>query len=215
MSFMVGTIRMWSGDYLPAGWLWCDGAQYSATQYAGLFGVIANNFGGKDGNFAVPDLRGRFPAGMGTRDAHSFAVGQAGGTEAVRLHRDHLPKHDHQPSVTLSNVTPTAFTVAGTLELEASAGSGNQTQPTSNHIANGSYISYSTSNFVTPASAGTLGNVAGLSASVSLRTSGSPYHPLWVTAGNTGSGEPLNIMPPFVAVNYIICAQGVLPVRPH
>lgn len=49
------------------GWLLCDGATYEAkaAEYAELFAVLGNSYGGSsgEGKFAVPDLRGRFIRG--------------------------------------------------------------------------------------------------------------------------------------------------------
>ena len=59
----VGTIQWYAGSTAPSGWLECDGASYSATAKAALFGVISTTFGGGGGNFNVPDLRGQFIRG--------------------------------------------------------------------------------------------------------------------------------------------------------
>lgn len=65
---MAGMIMMWGGlsDQVPAGWLICDGSTVSQTQYANLYAVVQNNFGKNppDGEFYLPDLRGRFVRGV-------------------------------------------------------------------------------------------------------------------------------------------------------
>ncbi len=50
-----------------SGWLPCDGGLYSGaggTTYAALFQAIGTAFGGGNGNFNVPDIRGRFCRGV-------------------------------------------------------------------------------------------------------------------------------------------------------
>ena len=42
------------------GWLLCDGASYSTTDYPDLFAVIGYTFGGSENNFNVPNYKGKF-----------------------------------------------------------------------------------------------------------------------------------------------------------
>ena len=42
------------------GWLLCDGASYSTTDYPELFAVIGYTFGGSEDNFNVPNYKGKF-----------------------------------------------------------------------------------------------------------------------------------------------------------
>jgi microcystin-dependent protein len=62
-----GTIAAYVGTAAPSGWLLCDGTLLNGTdpQYAALYAVIANTFGGTPSaaSFNVPDLRGRFLRG--------------------------------------------------------------------------------------------------------------------------------------------------------
>lgn len=53
-----------AGAYVVNGWLACDGALYSVTDYPDLFELIGFSYGGNGTNtFAVPDLRGKSPLG--------------------------------------------------------------------------------------------------------------------------------------------------------
>ena len=54
----VGTIVPFASGALeiPYGWLECDGSSVLGADYKDLSGVIANNFGGDDVNFNVPNL---------------------------------------------------------------------------------------------------------------------------------------------------------------
>jgi microcystin-dependent protein len=62
-----GSIVMWGGTSgnIPAGWLLCDGALLSQTDYPNLFAAVGFNFGANPpaGQFYLPDLRGRFIRG--------------------------------------------------------------------------------------------------------------------------------------------------------
>jgi microcystin-dependent protein len=88
----VGEIRMFAGNYAPAGWNLCDGSQLQIAGNEVLFNLIGTTYGG-DGQtkFAVPDMRGRLPVHMG----NGFTVGQTGGVEMVTLTLQQIPTHNH------------------------------------------------------------------------------------------------------------------------
>jgi microcystin-dependent protein len=93
----VGEIRMFGGNFAPAGWAFCDGSLLPISEYETLFQLILNTYGG-DGQqtFAVPDLRGRLPIHMGQGPGlSSYVIGQSGGTESVTLIANQIPAHNH------------------------------------------------------------------------------------------------------------------------
>lgn len=88
----VGEIKLFAGDFAPAGWAFCEGQLLNPNSYNSLFSLIGTSFGG-DGNttFALPDLRGRAPMHYG--NAYPFA--SLGGAETVALLADQVPIHTH------------------------------------------------------------------------------------------------------------------------
>lgn len=75
----TGTIVPFAGSSAPTGWLLCDGGQYSTSSYSTLYTVIGTTYGGGNGSFKVPDLRGRMPVG---KNQGAFSVlGRTGGEE--------------------------------------------------------------------------------------------------------------------------------------
>ena len=65
----VGSMVANAGTVLPAGWLWCDGAEVSRTTYARLYAVISIQWGAGDTTttFNLPDMSGNsFPVGNAT-----------------------------------------------------------------------------------------------------------------------------------------------------
>ena len=58
----VGEIRMFAGNFAPAGWMFCEGQLLPISENETLFNLIGTTYGG-DGQstFALPDLRGRVP----------------------------------------------------------------------------------------------------------------------------------------------------------
>src|SRR5438093_4597758 len=89
-----GEIRIFPGNFAPAGWAVCDGSLLSISDYDVLFNLIGTTYGG-DGQttFALPDLRSRAPVHQGS----GFVIGQAGGVETVTLTVNQIPVHSHVP----------------------------------------------------------------------------------------------------------------------
>ena len=90
----VGEIRMFAGNFAPAGWAFCNGALIAIDQNPTLFQLIGTTYGG-DGqnNFALPDLQSRLPVHVGP----GFAQAQTGGVETVTLTISQIPAHSHVP----------------------------------------------------------------------------------------------------------------------
>src|SRR5271167_3040206 len=94
----VGEIRMFGGNFAPAGWMTCDGQLLPISEYETLFNLIGTTYGG-DGQstFALPDLHGRVPVHMGTSFAGgTYTLAQTGGQQNVTLTTQQLPSHNHQ-----------------------------------------------------------------------------------------------------------------------
>jgi hypothetical protein len=62
----AGTIEMFGGQSVPAGWLLCDGRAVSRAAYGALFAAIGTAYGAPGGAdvFRLPDFRGVFPRGL-------------------------------------------------------------------------------------------------------------------------------------------------------
>ena len=63
----VGEIRMFAGNFAPAGWMFCEGQLLPISEYETLFNLIGTTYGG-DGTstFALPNLQGRLPLHQGS-----------------------------------------------------------------------------------------------------------------------------------------------------
>lgn len=97
MDEYIGTIKTFSGTFVPQGYLPCDGRTLYVQQYAVLFAVIGNRFGG-DGRttFNLPDLRGRFAMGMGPGPGLTPRnIAASGGDQVVSLTVSQMPNHSH------------------------------------------------------------------------------------------------------------------------
>ena len=88
----VGEIRMFAGNFAPAGWMFCEGQLLPISENETLFQLIGTTYGG-DGQstFALPDLRGRIPLHQG----NGFILAETGGAEEITLTVNQIPAHSH------------------------------------------------------------------------------------------------------------------------
>jgi len=94
----VGEIRMFAGNFAPAGWMFCEGQLLPISEYETLFQLIGTTYGGDgESTFSLPDLRGRVPIHNGTAiyDGTNYILGDTGGVEEVTLTINQIPSHSH------------------------------------------------------------------------------------------------------------------------
>ena len=96
----VGEIRMFAGNFAPAGWMFCEGQLLPISENETLFNLIGTTYGG-DGQstFALPDLRGRLPLHQG----NGFVLAETGGAEEITLTVNQISAHSH-PLLASSNL---------------------------------------------------------------------------------------------------------------
>lgn len=98
----VGEIRMFAGNFAPAGWMFCEGQLLPISENETLFQLIGTTYGG-DGQstFALPDLRGRIPIHQG----NGFILAETGGAEEITLTVQQIAAHSHAllGSATIAN----------------------------------------------------------------------------------------------------------------
>src|SRR3978361_2128459 len=88
----VGEIRMFGGNFAPAGWMFCEGQLLPISENETLFNLIGTTYGGDgQGTFGLPDLRGRVPGHQGP----GFTLAETGGVETVTLTTQQIPAHTH------------------------------------------------------------------------------------------------------------------------
>ena len=97
MDPYVGQIIAVGFNFAPVGWVLCNGQFLAISEYQVLYTLIGTTFGGNgQTNFAVPNLCGRSPIGLGTGTGQpTYTMGQTGGTELNTLLSTQLPSHTH------------------------------------------------------------------------------------------------------------------------
>jgi microcystin-dependent protein len=125
----VGEIRMFAGNFAPAGWMFCEGQLLPISENESLFNLIGTAYGG-DGQetFALPDMRGRLPIHQG----NGYTLAETGGVEEVTLTSIQIPSHTH-------------YVIARAPTGSAPTGNATHTTPSGNMLAGGTIKAYSSS----------------------------------------------------------------------
>ena len=221
----IGSMTMWAGPTTspPANWLICDGStlDYGATPaYQGLFNVIGRAFNTAltGTQFALPNLVQNFPIGAG-----AGVLGAVGGSFSYTLATANLPPHAHPASQDAHAHTiaqsPHAHNIATGSHSHGIATGGHShgipslvlTNAAGGNAAAGGGWAFSGS--VRTDTAGNLGgntdtagNLGGGTDAQNANIGNTDTRTPNVYIGNTGSGTPLSIVPPFIAINFIIRA---------
>ncbi|WP_085298178.1 phage tail protein [Cognaticolwellia mytili] len=92
----ISEIRMFSFNFAPRNWAFCDGQMLPINQNQTLYSLLGTTFGG-DGrsSFALPDLRGRVPVHAITSEI-GLSMGLRSGEEKVVLNDAAMAAHTHQ-----------------------------------------------------------------------------------------------------------------------
>jgi microcystin-dependent protein len=94
----VGEIRMFAGNFAPAGWMFCEGQLLPISENETLFQLIGTTYGGDgESTFALPDLRGRLPLHQGSGGGNNLILAETGGAEEITLTVSQIPTHSHAP----------------------------------------------------------------------------------------------------------------------
>jgi microcystin-dependent protein len=218
----VGAVTCYAGVNTPQGWLFCNGSEVSKTSYSALYSVIGDRYGvaGNSDNFVLPDLTQKFPLGKSV----SNNLGDSSGNQTIILSTNQLPSHTHTGTTDISG----SHVHTGTTSTN---GTHNHTATDSGH-SHGYLDAYFAENqaegpnnvFGTSASTDndnsyryrpeqdtitstgyaniTVDNNGSHSHSLNVDSNGNHTHTF--TTGSTGSGSSINIMNPYLVLNYII-----------
>jgi microcystin-dependent protein len=204
----TGTILDFAGGTAPAGYLLCDGAAVSRTDYSALYAVLGGSsspWGQGDGTttFNVPDLRGRTAVGMGLGTGLTDrALGAKGGEEKHALTIAELAAHTHVQNS--HNHTQNAHNHTQNAHTHTQVAHSHDVYRTQTTVSGGNVMvpsgtttnPYATSSETPAINAATAVNIAATATNIAATA----------TNQNTGSNTGHNTMPPFTVVNKIIKA---------
>lgn len=105
MDPFVAEIRMFTFNFAPRGWAFCDGRTLPISQNTALFSLLGTTYGG-DGKstFGLPNLQGSAPVFWGQGPGLTLRdIGETSGSEAVTLLVSEMPAHSHGIGVGTGN----------------------------------------------------------------------------------------------------------------
>lgn len=202
-SIYIGQIMLWSGNWVPYGFLKCDGTTYNMSQYAALASILGYQWGGSGNNFKVPNLQGKTLAGIGTipLTTKQLTLSQNyAGAPTAALTVNQMPGHNH--GVTIPNANQAVQANAMVSNFNATASDPTGLLPAAGFSPSTDGIDI---NLYTPQTgAPTLGlnNAVKLNISTTLDA---------ITLAGTGNNAPHNNMQPYLSMYYIIAWSGNYP----
>lgn len=110
MDPFIAEIRIFTGNFPPKGWAFCNGQLLPISQNTALFSILGTMYGG-DGrsNFGLPNLQDRVPIHAGTGPGLTpRQQGERGGSATVTLAPESLPPHSHPVPVSTAEATSTS-----------------------------------------------------------------------------------------------------------
>jgi microcystin-dependent protein len=233
MDGYLGTVLPMGINFAPRNWVNSEGQSLPIQQYAALYSLMGILYGG-DGrtNFGLPNLKGRFPLGMGMTPGTSenYSQGATGGASHVTLTANNLPPHIHPAaaSVSMSGMTvslpPFSASATTNTTLQVSPSLGTTANPADGNYLSGLALTGSPGSW-----SGKIYSATPLASSVSLAgavsdttvtvtpngtasVSGSAAASVTVGPNPTSNSSVLTI-PPYTALRFIICVNGLFPAR--
>ena len=200
MDPFIGQIMMFAGTFAPANWALCNGQILPISEYTALFSILGTTYGGNGRTtFALPDLRGRVPMGSGNGIGLSPRVtGQRYGSENVTLSVAQMPAHSHPAETTISGSS-------GAAKLNASSAEGTTNVPTGKYLAMPPNFGLESVNMY-----GSSADIEMASDAIEIDVSGLSGE---TTVNQAGGNSAHDNIQPSLAMNYIICVNGVYPPR--
>jgi microcystin-dependent protein len=105
MEGYLGEVKYFGGTYPPKCWSYCDGQMLPIQNWAALYSIMGNAFGG-DGvnNFGLPNLQGRIGVGSGQGKNLTYRhPGDMAGMETVQITEYTMPAHSHSVSCDITS----------------------------------------------------------------------------------------------------------------
>jgi microcystin-dependent protein len=203
MEGTMSEIRLFAGNFAPRTWAFCNGQTLPIATNQALFSLLGTTYGGNGiQTFMLPDLRGRTTVGVGQGPGLSpYVLGEITGSNTATLSLQEMAAHTHATIVTASTSRGT-----GTATLYGVNNAGGQSQPGGNYLGN------DTTGNAKPYSHPNPSSLVEMSPDAITYTNLNVPAPT-VSISMTGGNQPHNNIMPSIALNYIICLQGIFPSR--
>ncbi|MBN2829168.1 MAG: tail fiber protein [Candidatus Cloacimonetes bacterium] len=218
-SIPAGVVQQYAGNSAPTGYLLCNGAAVSRTTYATLFAAIGTTYGSGNGSttFNLPNLQGKVPVGRLSTDTSFDVLGETGGESTHTITSSEMPAHTHSVNPP-STATDSDGNHTHSVDPPSTATStdGSHTHTVSDR--------YNTSELSDDANQRTVGSDSTTTTTRTTSSAGSHTHTLDIesftsgnagahthtvdiasfSSGSTGNGIAMNVLQPYIVLNYII-----------
>jgi microcystin-dependent protein len=132
----LSEIRIFSFNFPPKGWAFCNGQLLPINQNQALFALLGTTYGGNgQTTFALPNLQGKAPIHSGA----GHTLGETGGSSSVTLTQQQMPQHLHfmqGTSQDASGPVPSGGLLAKANNMYESPNSGNLTTLNPGSVSN-------------------------------------------------------------------------------
>lgn len=215
MEAFIGTVLPVAFNFAPRGWVFCNGQTMNVPQNTALYSLIGNIYGGNQQAFNIPDLRGRVIVGSQQQGTglDNITQGQMGGVNTVTaisnssvnitLTAANLPAHTHPIAASIITIAIPVCSASGSLNTDTP---GTSTILTKGTVVNGP-VNTTSKQYTTAKSDTNLlpFDVKVAASNTDPNTGGQPIAaPFSVTT-------TVNVMQPFLGLNYIMCVEGIYP----
>lgn len=183
MDEYMGIIKIFAGNFAPRGWAMCNGQLLPISQYTALFSILGTTYGG-DGVSTF--------ALPNLQSRVPVGMGRGPG---LSLYTQGQLAGNEQNTLLIANLPVHTHTA----QFSVSSGNSGQSAATAG---------------ATIATPGT-GSSRSFSATLGFNTSApdTTLNANSVVNAATGGNAPVNNIQPVIALNYIICLQGIFPSR--
>jgi microcystin-dependent protein len=176
-----------------SGWLLCNGQLVSKADYPRLYAIVGDGPGATATHFALPDMTGRTALGAGG----AVSLQQVGGSASITLTVGQMPEHSH-----IITDPGHGHTITADPHSHAVTDAGHShtaLEVVADSAAAGTDIVSVEVGATGPASAGITIDSALVTASAGNSETG-------ISLASSGSGDEIDIRPPFVGVNWLVRA---------
>jgi microcystin-dependent protein len=199
----IGEIIYVAFDFCPSGYAETSGGLLPLSQNTALFSLLGVNFGGNGkSNFALPNLEDRFAVHPGDVPwGQALTLGQSDGSSTLVLSESQIPAHRHvlhTPSTKSQSITET-WSISADVQLPGAIEVAEEALARGNRPAATANARYRTGD------TNAVDSLTAVRASLSSTT---------VQTESVGGSQPVNLMPPYVALKACIAIQGIYPQRP-
>jgi microcystin-dependent protein len=102
----LGQLGLFGFGFPPKGWALCNGQTLSINQNQALFSLLGTTYGGNGiQTFALPNLQGQVPVGVGTGANQVITWGERLGHEFHTLTSNEMPAHNHPVNATTATAS--------------------------------------------------------------------------------------------------------------